>query len=167
MYSKKVAAKLSKAATAATGWAARDGVAFHLGKTEVAIFLKKRTTSKVTVEVGESKDPFNKEATRWLGVWLDSRLTLKEHHAVRMKSGRKAMMQLRKLAAQMGLGPANCRKASGKIFRVRTQALRSDAPYASETSRRTARNLARWSHSGRRVSPHMPLQTRTARVYAY
>jgi len=63
------------------------------------------------VVVGDSKVPFNKEATRWLGVWLDSHLTLKEHHAVRMKSGRKAMTRLHRLTGQMGLSPANCRTA--------------------------------------------------------
>jgi len=47
---------------------------------------------------------------RWLGVWLDSQLTLKEHHATRMKNSRKAMTRLRRLTGQMGLSPANCRK---------------------------------------------------------
>jgi len=43
-------------------------------------------------------------------VWLDSQLTLKEHHATRMKKGRNAMTRLRRLTGQMGLSPANCRK---------------------------------------------------------
>jgi len=49
---------------------------------------------EVTETVGNNSVPFNQEATRWLGVWLVSQLTLKEHHAVRMKSGRKAMARL-------------------------------------------------------------------------
>jgi len=60
----EVAAKLSEAATAAAAWAARNGVAFDQGKTEAALFHKKRTASKATVVVGDSKVPFNKEATR-------------------------------------------------------------------------------------------------------
>ena len=122
---KEVAAKLSEAATAAAGWAARNGVAFDQGKTEAAIFHKKRAASKATVEVGGSKVPFNKEATRWLGVWLDSQLTLKEHHAVRMKRGRKAMTRLHRLTGQMGLSPTNCRK-------VMTACVQSAAMFGAE-----------------------------------
>jgi len=54
-----------------------------------------------------------------------------------------------------------------KKFYVRTQVLCGDAPYASEMSRRTEGNQARYCRSGRRVSAQMPLQTRTACAYAY
>jgi len=37
------AAKLSEAATAAIAWAVRNGVAFGHGKTEAAIFRRKKT----------------------------------------------------------------------------------------------------------------------------
>jgi len=106
-----VAAKLSAAAAASIEWAAENGVAFDQGKTEAA-FLQggKRAAPTATVTVGSSDVPFNREATRWLGIWLDSQLSLKEHHAVRMKEGRKAMVRLRRLAGQKGLSPANCRK---------------------------------------------------------
>ena len=60
--------------------------------------------------VGANDVPFNKEATRWLGIWLDDQLSPKEHHAIRMKEGRKAMTRLRRLTGQIGLSPANCRK---------------------------------------------------------
>ena len=33
------------------------------------------------MKVGDNEVPFNKEARWWLGVWLDSQLTLQEHHA--------------------------------------------------------------------------------------
>jgi len=108
--SRAMAAKLSAAAAASIEWAVENGVAFDYGKTEAALFHKKRTASTATVSVGTNDIPFNKEATRWLGVWLDAQLTLKEHHATRMKEGRKAMTRLRRLTGQMGLTPANCRK---------------------------------------------------------
>jgi len=49
---------------------------FHAGHT-----LKrwKRRASEAKVRVGDKEVPFNKEATRWLGVWLDSHLTLRTH----------------------------------------------------------------------------------------
>jgi len=105
-----VAAKLSAAAAAAIGWAAENGVAFNSGKTEAALFHKKRSAPRATVAVGTNSVPFNKEATRWLGIWLDAQLSLKEHHATRMNEGRKALTRLRRLTGQMGLTPANCRK---------------------------------------------------------
>jgi len=63
------------------------------------------------VAVGTNKVPFNREATRWLGIWLDAQLSQKEHHATRMKEGGKAMTRLQRFMGQMGLTPDNCRKA--------------------------------------------------------
>ena len=105
-----MASKLAEAATASIQWAGANGVAFDHGKTEAAIFWKKRKASKAVVRVGDNDVPFNKQATRWLGVWLDSHLKLRAHQAVRMKEGRKAMTRLRRLTGQMGLSPASCRK---------------------------------------------------------
>jgi hypothetical protein len=68
----KVAGKLSEAAAASCEWAANNGVVFDHGKTEAALFHKKRTVPTVKIEVGDKEIPFNKEATRWLGVWLGS-----------------------------------------------------------------------------------------------
>jgi len=107
----EVAAKLSEAAVAAMELGKNNGVAFDQGKTEAAMFWRKRkgTEAKAKVIVGEKEVAFNKEATRWLGVWLDSQLTLKEHHAIRLKSRRNAMTRLQRLTGCMGLAPANCR----------------------------------------------------------
>jgi hypothetical protein len=50
-----------------------------------------------TTRVGSNDVSFNTTATRWLGVWLDSQLTLKEHHAISLKEGKKALGHLRRL----------------------------------------------------------------------
>ena len=124
----EVAGKLSEAAAAATEWARKIGVAFDHGKTEAAMFWRKKRKGaevKAKVKVGNTEVPFNKEVTWWLGVWLDSQLTLKEHHAARMKSGRNAMTRLRRLTEQMGLSPANCR-------RVMTACVQSVAMFGAE-----------------------------------
>jgi hypothetical protein len=39
-------------------------------------------------------------------VWLNSQLILKEHHAIRLKEGKKAMGRLRRLTGKMGLARA-------------------------------------------------------------
>jgi len=123
--SKAVAAKLSAAATASIEWAVENGVAFDYGKTEAALFHKKRKVPTATVAVGTNDVLFNKEVTQWLGVWLDAQLTLKEHHSTRMKEGRKAMTRLQQLTGQMGLTPANCRK-------VMTACVQSATIYSAE-----------------------------------
>jgi len=123
-----MAAKLSEASAAAIAWAEQNGVAFDHGKTEAAIFhrgRKKGAEAKAKVKVGDIEVPFNKEATRWLGVWLDSQLSLREHHATRLKNGRNAMTQLRRLTGQLGLSPANCRK-------VMTACIQSVAMFSAE-----------------------------------
>ena len=92
----EVAAKLSEAAAAAMEWGKNNGVAFGEGKTEAAMFWRKTkgTEAKAKVIGGEEEVAFNKVATRWLGVWLDSQLTLKDHHTTRLKSGRNPMARL-------------------------------------------------------------------------
>jgi hypothetical protein len=107
---KEVAAKLAEAAAASLDWAKHNGVAFDHGKMEAALFRKSRAALTATIRVGTNDIPFNTTATRWLGVWLDSQFTLKEHHAMGLKEGKKALGRLRRLTGQMGLAPINCRK---------------------------------------------------------
>ena len=121
----EVAAKLSAAAAASIEWANGNGVAFDHSKSEAALFRKKKKTTAATVTVGDNLVPFNKEATRWLGVWLDSQLTLRDHHATRLKQGHKAMARLRRLTGKMGLSPDNCRK-------VMTACVQSVAMFGAE-----------------------------------
>jgi len=101
----EVAAKLAEAAAVSLDWAKDNGVGFDQAKTEGVLFRKKKCALTATIRVRTSDIPFNSEATRWLGVWLDSQLTLKEHHAVRLKEARKAMERLCWLTGQMGLSP--------------------------------------------------------------
>jgi len=124
----EVAGKLTQAAAAAIEWAGRNGVAFDHRKTEAALFWRRKRNGTLTaamVKVGGKEVPFNREATRWLRVWLDSQLTLKEHHATRRKSGRNAMNRLRRLTGRMGLSPANCR-------RIMTACVQSAAMFGAE-----------------------------------
>jgi len=124
----EVVGKLSLVAAAAIEWAGKNRVAFDHGKTEAAIFWRKKrqgTQTEAQVKVGDKDIQFNRVATRWLGVWLESHLTLKEHHATRLKSWRNAMNRLKRLTGQMGRFPANCR-------RVMSACVRSVAMFAAE-----------------------------------
>ena len=95
------------------------------GKSKEALFRRKKKVPTAEVTVGASHVPFNKMATRWLGVWLDSQLTLRDHHATRLKHGQKPMTRIQCLTGQMGLLPANCRK-------VMTAWVQSFAMFGSE-----------------------------------
>jgi len=100
-------------------WAANNGVAFDHGKIEAALFRRKKTPSTATSKVGNLDVTFNREATRWLGIWLDSQLTPKlEHRAETMKRGRNTMNRLRRLTGQMGLSPVSCRKVVIVCFQL-------------------------------------------------
>jgi hypothetical protein len=63
-------------------------------------------------------------------VWLDGQLTLKEHHAIRMKEGRKAMSRLHRLTRQLGLSPADCQN-------VMTACIQSVAMFGAELWRKS------------------------------
>ena len=70
----------------------------------------RRRRSSFGRRVGNHQVAYNKEATRWLGVYLDSSLTLKEHHRTRMRKARQAEGRLRRLTGQFGLTPDHCRR---------------------------------------------------------
>jgi len=84
---------------------------FDHAKTEAMFLSKRRRSPSESVQVGDHSVPFNKHATRRLGVWIDSKMTLKEHHSARMKKARRAAGCIRCLTGQMGLCPAACKKA--------------------------------------------------------
>jgi len=106
-----VAEALGRAAGVAQDWAGVNGVTFHQAKTEAMFLSKRRRKPTESVRVGVHEVPFNQHATRWLGVWIDSKMTLKEHHSARMKKVRRAMQCIRRLSGQMVLCPGACERA--------------------------------------------------------
>ena len=105
--------KQKKEATAAQEWADANAVSFGTSKTEAIALSRRRrvnTANARGVQVGDKTIHFNKHATRWLGVWLDSQLPLKEHHDTRLKIARNAQSKLRRIVGQAGLSPENCRR---------------------------------------------------------
>jgi len=100
----EVTAKLEACAAAAGESAQANAVSFDEGKAEAVLFWKGRKEIPAgKIKVGNHQVAYNKEATRWLGVYLDSPLTLKEHHRTRMRKARQAEGRLRRLTGQFGL----------------------------------------------------------------
>jgi len=58
-----------------------------------------------TIKVGNGFIQFNREATRWLGVWLDTHLTFKEHHTRCMTKVRAAKARFHSLMRMHGIVP--------------------------------------------------------------
>jgi hypothetical protein len=50
---------------------------------------------KAEIRVGSHDVPYNKEAMRWLGVWLDDLLTLKDHTKKTLAKARRAQNEVR------------------------------------------------------------------------
>jgi len=93
-------------------WASRRGQQFDTAKIDAELFTcrrghKKHLRAKETakIKVGNGFIRFNKEVTRWLGVWMDPLLMFKEHHNRCMKKARAAEASLRTLTQTYGVVP--------------------------------------------------------------
>ena len=75
--------------------------------------------------MGDEKIPFNKEATRWLGVWLDSQLRLTSHINERVKRARTAEIQIKGLTKTYG-------QVSGLVRQIQLLVVQSTALYSAE-----------------------------------
>jgi hypothetical protein len=83
---------------------------FDAAKTEAALFTRRRGHKKhlrpklnAIIRVRNGFVRFGREATRWLGVWMDAQLTFKEHHNQGMKKARAAEVRLRSLTGAHGV----------------------------------------------------------------
>jgi len=104
-------AKLEACAAAAGEWSQANAVSFNEGKPEAVLFRKGRKEMPARkIQVGNHQVAYNEEARRWLGVYLNSSLTLKEHHRTQMRKAREAEGRLRRLTGQFGLTPDHCRR---------------------------------------------------------
>jgi len=95
---------LERCAAMSIQWASRRGLQFDTAKTEAALFTRRRGHKKhllpnmtAKIRVGDGFIRFNRQATCRLGVWMDTHLTLKEHHIRCMKTARAAEARLRTL----------------------------------------------------------------------
>jgi len=109
----QVIGKLEACVRVSIDWAERWELEFDTAKTKAALFTRRRGHKKhlrlkltAKVRVGNGFVRFNREATRWLGVWVDAHLTLKEHHNGCMKKARAAEARLWSLTGTHGVVPA-------------------------------------------------------------
>ncbi len=72
-------------------WGFSNAVTYDIAKTEVILFSQTRSKrvkdeiSAIRLMLEEQEVTFNDKATRWLGIWLDIRLTFSTHIKERVK----------------------------------------------------------------------------------
>jgi hypothetical protein len=80
---------------------------------------------KTRIKVGSHQVQYNKEATKWLGVWLDDMLTLKDHTKIALAKARKEQNRVRSLINKK-------ESSSGACQRIQVAAVQAVALYWSE-----------------------------------
>jgi len=93
-------------------WAKENACQFDIEKTKAMLFTRKRSNKEpkmnAKIRVGGHEVRYNKEATRWLGVWLDSMLTLNDHTKKTFAKARRAQNRVQSLMGKRGLNPEGC-----------------------------------------------------------
>lgn len=126
----KIAKTLEKAGNIVLEWRANNTVIYGISKTEAVLFSKARQQKltrllKTRLRVGGETVLFKKDATQWLGVWLDSRLNFAFHFNERMKKAKAAEARIKGLSKTYGLCPELVR-------RIQIAAVQSVALYEAE-----------------------------------
>ena len=109
--------KLERCAAASLQWVDNNAVRFETSKTEAILFPKKRKHRRCdrTIRARGQSVKFASEATRWLGIWLDSTLSLAANRRWRIAKTRQAKARLRRIVNKYGVPPAAARNLQTAI----------------------------------------------------
>ena len=104
-------------------------MSFEIDKTEAVLFTRKRSLyrkmQRAKIKLENTEIGFNSEATRWLGIWLDSDLNFKAHYQIRLQKAKKAENKLKFISSTFNLTPE-------LIRRVQITAVQSVTLYGAE-----------------------------------
>jgi len=146
--------RLEGCAKEAQIWAKENACQFDIEKTEAMLFTRrgnnKEPKMKAKIRIGNHEVQYNKQATRWLGVWLDSMLTLNDHMKKTFAKARRAQSSVQSLIMKKGLSPEGCQ-------RIQIAAVQAVALYGAELWRKGQKNSAQevqkiLNEQGRRVT---------------
>jgi hypothetical protein len=113
----EVTEQLNKCTAKTLTWVEQNAVRFEEDKTEAILFSKcqeHQTDIDMKVWVSHHDIAYNRQATHWLGVWLDSKLTLSQHHHKWITKAKQQQAQIARLCRHWGLplsSAANLQKA--------------------------------------------------------
>ena len=103
---------LEEAGSIALGWGTNNAVTYDISKTKAILFSKARNQklikqlSETELRFGGQTVCFNQEATRWLGMWLDSSLNFGAHIGERLKKAKIAEIRIKRVSKTYELPPA-------------------------------------------------------------
>ena len=127
---KEITKALEKVAQTVIQWGKSNAVTYDIAKTEAAIFSKShrqrlnKQIAKLDIRIGQ-KVLSSIEATRWLGIWLDSQLKFTAHVNQKIKAAQAAEIQIKGLTRTYGMVP-------GLVRRVQLAVVQSIALYGVE-----------------------------------
>jgi hypothetical protein len=98
--------ELEEVAQHAIEWGTENKVEFEVSKTEVILFSKRRKVlqdvREAGVQVREQVFSINRGATKWLGFWLNPKLSFKTHSEKRLASAKGALQRVAGLSRRNG-----------------------------------------------------------------
>ena len=112
---REISIQLGRAAETAIRWGRSNVVAFEISKTEAILLSRSRRHWKDRasdgVRIGDQivPDPYNRKVTRWLGIWIDSRLSFRENVTASVKRARRAERRLSSSMRRNGVPPLSAR----------------------------------------------------------
>lgn len=122
--------KLESVAQHALDWGRDNKVEFEISKTEVLVFSKRRkvlqASKEVAIRIGEQEFAIKQVATKWLGFWLDPKLSFKTHFIKRLTSAKAALQRVKGLSGSYGGLPMRLMR------RIAVAAVNSIALYGAE-----------------------------------
>ena len=119
---KEIAKALGKVGNLVVKWGRRHAVTYDMAKTKLVLFSRARQRRlnqqlrETTVLVGGERIKLNKDATRWLGIWLDSQLKFTAHINERLTKAKTAKIQVKRLSGTYGLAPGLVRQIQLQQF---------------------------------------------------
>ena len=128
---KEIAKALEKVGNLIVEWGGRNAVTYDTAKTELVLFSRARQRrlnqqlQETTVLVGGERIKFNKDATRWLRIWLDSQLRFTAHVNKGLTKAKTAEIQVERLSGTYELTP-------GLVGQIQMAAVQSVALYGAE-----------------------------------
>ena len=115
-----LAAKLEGCAEKSLRWAQNNAARFETSKTEAILFSRNRRQwrekGRWPIRVGDQQVFFAKEATRWLGVWIDSAITFVDNRRRCISQARQAGARVRRLANKHGIPLTSARNLQTSII---------------------------------------------------
>ena len=125
----EVAKRLEQAGLSLIQKGEEHKICFEEKKTEAVLFTRRRRLNRsirqTQIQLPNFACHFNEEATRWLGYWLDSKLSFQEHAKIRYQKAEKVLHALAGLSKKNGL-------PMSLLHKIQVAAVHSVALFGSE-----------------------------------